>query len=152
MAYQKMTEGKFKAIKILLSSGATHAEISESLGISDYVIRFVKASETFEEYRHKMYVNSAGYRKKVEAEQKKKEEEAKAAAEKAVAEKAPAEQAEKKEYKEPEVQVVEHRQSVQIQATHFMTEELREMKELLKGISNKLAFIVEELTGEVKSS
>ena len=152
MAYQKMTEGKFKAIKILLSSGAKYAEISESLGISDYVIRLVKASETFEEYRHKVFVNSSSYRKKMVAEQKKKEAEEKAAAEKAAAEKVVAEQEGKKEYKEPEVQVVEHLQSVQIQATHFMTEELREMKELLKGISNKLAFIVEELTGEVKSS
>lgn len=152
MAYQKVTEGKFKAIKILLNSGATYDEITDSLGVSSYVIRFAKVSETFEEYKHKMYVNSAGYRKKMAAEQKKKEAEEKAAAEKAAAEKAAAEQEAKKAYSEPEVQVVEHRQSVQIQATHFMTEELREMKELLKGISNKLAFIVEELTGEVKSS
>ena len=143
MAYQKVTENKFKAIKILLNSGATYAEISESFGVSDYVTRFVKTSETFEEYKHKMYINSSGYRKKVAAEQKKKEAEEKAAAEKA-------EQEGKKAYSEPEVQVVEHRQSVQIQATHFMMEELREMKELLKGISNKLAYIVEELTGEVK--
>lgn len=54
--------------------------------------------------------------------------------------------------KEPEQestqQVVEHRQTVTIQATHYMMEEMKKTNELLTLISNKLAFIVEELTGK----
>ena len=142
MANVKMTIQKFKAIKILLASGSTYSEISESMGISDFVIRNVKTSETYEEYKHKVAARSSSYRKKLAKELQAKEE--KEAAESIVIDK------EKMEYQEPTAQVVEHRQTIQIQATHYMTEELREIKELLKCMSNKLAFIVEELTGEVK--
>lgn len=51
---------------------------------------------------------------------------------------------------EPAVQVIEHRQSVTIQATHYMHELLKEQNDLLKGISAKLAFIVDELCGVKK--
>lgn len=47
----------------------------------------------------------------------------------------------------PSVQVVEHRQSIVVQANHYMMEELKKQTETLKLISNKLAFIVDELTG-----
>jgi hypothetical protein len=39
---------------------------------------------------------------------------------------------------------------VKVEATHYMMQELQKTNELLKGISAKLAFIVDELTG-VKS-
>ena len=42
---------------------------------------------------------------------------------------------------------VKQTHSVQITATHYMTEELREIKTLLKGISAKMAVIVEDLYG-----
>lgn len=47
----------------------------------------------------------------------------------------------------PEVQTVEHRQTVTIQATHYMMQEMQKTNELLANISRKLAFIVDELTG-----
>lgn len=40
----------------------------------------------------------------------------------------------------------EVKQTVTIQATHYMMQELQKMNELLTGISAKLAFIVDELT------
>jgi hypothetical protein len=43
-------------------------------------------------------------------------------------------------------QVVEHRQSVTVIANHYMMEQLQEQTRLLTLISNKLAFIVEQLT------
>lgn len=141
MANIKVTLQKFKAIKILLNSGATYAEVSESMGVSDFVIRHVKYSETFEEYKQKMATSSSAYRKKLAKQLKEKQE--KEEQERVAAE---AQEAEKKESKEPTNQVVEHQQSITIQATHYMTVELREIKELLKGMSNKLAFIVDELT------
>lgn len=36
---------------------------------------------------------------------------------------------------------------VRVEATHYMMQEMQKTNELLKAISNKLAFIVEELTG-----
>ena len=49
------------------------------------------------------------------------------------------------EAKQETVKVV-HEQSVTIQATHYMMEELRRTNELLTLISNKLAFVVDQLT------
>ena len=52
----------------------------------------------------------------------------------------------KKEDTEP-VNVPAERQTIVIQASHYMLEEQKKTNELLKAISNKLAFIVTELTG-----
>ena len=52
----------------------------------------------------------------------------------------------KKKEEKKDVQIVEHRQSVTIVATQYMAEEMKKQTELLKLISNKLAFIVDELT------
>jgi len=139
----KVTEKKFKAIKILLESGETYENIAESMGVSKRVVGVVRSSETFEEYRHKIYLSSPTYRKKrdaaLKAEQERKEREA--------AEKVNEEQPPAPEEKKPEPQVVEHRQVVTVQATHYMMEEMKKTNELLTLISNKLAFIVDELTG-----
>ena len=47
---------------------------------------------------------------------------------------------------EEQPQTVEHRQTVVVQASHYMLEEQKKTNELLTFISNKLAFIVDELT------
>jgi hypothetical protein len=134
----KMTEAKFKAIKILLAGGATYKETAESMGVSTVVVGYCKHSETFEEYRQKIYVTSGGYRRKLAAEKKAQEEkEAQETAEQKKAE---------PETPVAEQNVVEHRQTVTIQATHYMMEEMKKTNELLKLISSKLAFIVDELT------
>ena len=137
----KVTENKFKAIKILLQSGAKYQEISETMEVSKVVIGIVKNAETYEEYKHKMYLTSGAYRKKMAAEAKAKEEE-KIRAEKEAEQKT----AEKEKAKGEGVSVVEHRQTVTIQATHYMMEEMKKTNELLTAISSKLAFIVESLS------
>ena len=43
-------------------------------------------------------------------------------------------------------QVIEHRQTVTVQATHYMMQEMKRTNELLELISRKMAFIVESLT------
>ena len=40
---------------------------------------------------------------------------------------------------------MEHRQSVTIQATHYMMQEMKKTNELLELISRKLTFIVDQL-------
>lgn len=44
-------------------------------------------------------------------------------------------------------EAVEHRQTVIVQASHYMLKEQQKTNELLTAISNKLAFIVDELCG-----
>ena len=141
-----MTEGKFKAIKVLLKSGATQQEVADTFEVSINVVRCCKNSETFEEYRHKMYVMySSSYRRKKNAELKKQEEERVAAEAKA------AEEAKKQEAEKPEP-VREKAAVPQMMASSYqvnrMIELMQQQHELLKFISNKLAFIVEELTGK----
>jgi len=137
----KVTENKFKAIKILLQSGAKYQEISETMEVSKVVIGIVKNAETYEEYKHKMYLTSGAYRKKMAAEAKAKEEE-KIRAEKEAKQTTAA----KEKATGEEVSVVEHRQTITIQATHYMMEEMKKTNELLTAISSKLAFIVESLS------
>ena len=43
-------------------------------------------------------------------------------------------------------QVVEHRQTVTIQATHYMMQEMKRTNELLELISRKLTFFVDQLS------
>ena len=46
----------------------------------------------------------------------------------------------------PEPQVIEHRQTVTLVANQYLMEEVKQQTELLKLISNKLAYIVEQLS------
>ena len=136
----KVTEGRFKAAKILLESGATYAAVAEAIGCAASTVWVIKASETYEEYKNRMYLQSSAYRKKmIEEQNKKKLEETPAPVKEEEKQEAPVPQ-------EADRQVVEHRQTVTIQATHYMMEEMRKTNEMLKTISAKLAFIVDELT------
>ena len=42
---------------------------------------------------------------------------------------------------------MEHRQSVTVQTTYYVSQKLDKLVELMTGISAKLAFVVDELTG-----
>ncbi len=139
--YNKLTESKFKAIKILLKSGASVKEVMEYMEISEGVVYGVRAVDTFEEYKDERA------RKDLERKQvaaiKAKEAKAKEAA--ALVGAVPA--ATLVPENKPVEVVKEVRQSVTIQATHYMEEQQRKTNELLTAISAKLAFIVDELCG-----
>ena len=117
----KVDEKKFNCVKILLESNTPWKEIMDYMEISNTTLGRIRQASTFEEYKQIQIAAAISYKQK-----EKKEE--------------------PKEQPKEVVQVVEHRQSVQIQATHYMQEQMREMNEYLKLISAKLAFIVEELT------
>ena len=123
----RMTPNLFACIKRLLESGASMREISDYLQVGTNTIGRVRDAETYEEYKVITYERTKAARA------------AKAGGKKAEAEE-PQEQA------QPPVQVVEHRQSVTIQATHYMMEELKKTNELLTAISAKLAYVVEQLS------
>ena len=134
----KVTERIFNAVKQLTAGGATIPECAEYFMLAHSTVSRIRASESYEDYKHTATV---AYLK---VKERNKKQEAKEAAEKVGA--VPASTL----VELPQTQVVEHKQTIQIQATHYMTEEMRKTNELLTCISKKLAFIVDELCG-VKS-
>ena len=52
--------------------------------------------------------------------------------------------------KDPDVQIVEHRQSVTLIANQYMAMELQKQTKFLELLNNKVAFIVDELIGPEK--
>jgi len=135
--YNKLTESKFKAIKILLQGGATYEETAEYMQVGTSCVYKVKCAESWEDY---LQANAA----RAIADKKKREKEA-AAKVGAV----PAATLAKAEEKPVEV-VKEVRQNVTIQATHYMMQEMQKTNELLKLISNKLGAIIDDLYGTGK--
>ena len=127
----KVTKGIFDAAKLLIENGANNTEVAKYLKVSTDVVSFIRRSETYEEYQTIMYEYSLKQRQRAAAIKAKEE---------------------LKEEPKPEItpQIVEHRQTVTVQATWQMTQEMQKTNELLKQISNKLAYIVDELCG-VKS-
>lgn len=134
----RLTESKYNAIKIILHGGATNMEAAKYMQVSTATVCRVKASETFEEYKNTVAEKTLAARKARENERKAQ----------SVA-KEPEKPAQIKQ-EAPATQVVEYRQNVTIQATHFMMQELQKTNEYLKQISAKLAYIVEDLYGTGK--
>lgn len=133
MAYQKkVTQSKFNAVKTLLKGGATVREVMEFLELSDNTVYMIKQAETLVEYEN--MIAEKALRDKQRAAIKAKEREQAA-------------QPQAQPQDKPVEVVKEVRQTVTVQATHFMMEEMRKTNELLTCISAKLAFIVDELCG-----
>jgi hypothetical protein len=126
--WNKLTERQFSAIKMLLKGGATQAEAAEYMQVSPNTAYYVNKSENFEEYLH-IKAEKQLIKKKQFAAIKAKHE------------------AEQKVDSPQMPQIVEHRQTVTVQATWAMTQEMQKTNKLLELISNKLAFIVDELCG-----
>lgn len=136
MAYAKkstkITKGIFDAAKLLIENGANNTEVAKYLKVSNDVVAMFRKSETYEEYQTLMYEYSQKMRKRaaaIKANETPKEEPPQIVAQ------------------TPPPQIVEHRQTVTVQATWQMTQEMQKTNELLRQISNKLAYIVDELCG-----
>ena len=140
----KVTKGVFEAIKTLTKGGASIDECVEYMGVSHATVSRIRAAENYEDFQQSRRLAAIAVKRerelKEQQEQQKKEREK--PAEKPVEQ--PAHIAHISQPVQP--QVIEHRQTVTVQATHFMMEEMRQQNELLKAISNKLAYIVEQLT------
>lgn len=103
--------------------GLTQQEIGKQFGICGNTVYKINRTDSYEEYKE--YQTKQNQKNRERTIQKKEE----------------------KRQEEKEVQIVEHRQSITLVANQYMMEEMRKQTELLKTISAKLAFIVEELTG-----
>ena len=134
----KMTDKLFRAVKIMIAGGATSTEISEYFNISLSSISRVRQAESFQEYRV-MQAATYGKRKPAKTQDAPKQPEQMNTA----AQQNPMEQ-QNSAAQQP--QVVEHRQTVTIQATHYMMQEMKRTNELLELISRKMAYIVDQLS------
>lgn len=134
----KIDQRMFDCIKILLASGQTAAQIEEYLGVASCTTYRIKQCENLQEYKNMMAAMSA---KRTAKRAKEKEIEQKP--EQRPVMMVPADQG----VTAQPSQVVEHRQSVTVQTSYYVTQKLDTMIELLKTISAKLAFVVDELTG-----
>jgi hypothetical protein len=127
--YNKTTEKTFTAIKILLNGGASQKEAAEYMNVSTYVTWLVDKSETFEEYQHYVAEKSA-----VKARNRQL-----AALH--------AKEAEKK--KETPV-ITDDKQKGGTMSANYqinrMYDVMKQMSETLTLMSNKLTFVVDELT------
>ena len=145
MAKAKVTKGVFDAVKICLESGNSMAQTAKFMKLSYDVVSMIKDAENLEEYKALMYARSEKTKKNRQiAAIKAKEQKAKADTAKQVAEQVGAVSAATL-IQQPERQ--EKPQTVNVQVPYYVTNEMREIKELLKGISNKLAAIVTDLYG-----
>ena len=126
----KVTKGLFDAVKLLFENGANNTEVARFMKLAPRTVSLIREAETYEEYKAIQYERDQKYKQ--------------ASAMKA---KEAAKKAENEPKHEPVTQIVEHRQTVTVQATHYMMEEMKKTNEMLTLISNKLAFIVDELCG-----
>ena len=168
----KLTEKTFRAVKLMTAGGANIAEIAEFFDISSSTVSRIRTSESYEDYCS-LRTEEYGKRKLERVEKARKAAEqvaATVAVPQACAAPQPrafavpqlqqpvqsqaygASQTQQPQaYAAPQPaqptqpQVVEHRQSVTIQATHYMMQEMKKTNELLELISRKLTFIVDQL-------
>lgn len=149
--YNKMTETKYNAIKLILQGGASYAEAAKYMQVSEATVGRVKSSESFEEYNSMMAAQTLAWKKQraaIKAKEKAAAEKAAKAAEK------PQDKPQETPAAVPQVppqimpavpQEVKH--TVQVQATRFMEEQMKKQTELLTIICNKLGVIIDDLYG-----
>ena len=141
----KVTPRLFDAAKVLQESGCTRQEIADHLKISKNVANMIWNAETYDDYKAMMFERGQRNRNKA----KKAIEAKKAAAEKAASEVGAVPAVELVQQEKP-VQVVEHRQSVQITATHYMETKIDLLIEQMKLVNAKLGAIIDDLYGTGK--
>ena len=126
----KVTPGVFQAVKICLESGNTAKETAQFMKLSHDVISFISKAETYDEYRDMMYAKCAKAKqmRAIKAKEAAKEKELPA-------------QGNAQPVAQPVTQVSPA--VVKVEAPMYMMQDLRDIKELLNGISNKLAGLYE---------
>ena len=126
----RMTESKFKATKKLLSAGISVKEVAECVQISDWTVYQIRRADTFDEYKNIISARTIT-NKQLDAIKSKNLEV----------------HSDNEEKEENPTQTTESRQTIVVQASHYMLEEQKKTNELLTLISNKLAVIISDLYG-----
>ena len=115
----RITENIYNAVKLILKGGAKASEAAEAMGISLNSVHRIKKSESYVDYVNFAYMNGSNRYRSKEQEAPKEE---------------------KADLKQPGGTLSSAYQM------NRMCEALKEQTELLKLLSNKVAFIVDELT------
>ena len=131
--WDKMTESKFRAVKLLLNGGASVKEAAEYMQMSTATVYIIKNAENLDEY-NAIRTARDSKRKQAAAINAKKDEP------KPAPETAP-------ETATAPVKQVMNPTVIKVEATHYMMQELQKTNELLTTISAKLAAIVSDLYG-----
>lgn len=131
-----ITAETFACVKMLLAGGATRQEISKYLKIGVTTVNRIASADNYEEYKNILAAMNAQYHETYRAKRLHLDTE-------------PVQQEEKQEpvVQEPPTQIVEHRQSVTVQTTHYVSQKMDRIEELLKTISAKLTCIIDDLYG-----
>lgn len=142
---------KFTAVKILLNSGETQPKVADYMGLNRSTVSRIASVETFDEYKAVLAAIALKAREKAAEDKRKlKEIEEKKAAAAEAAKKAAARAAAESVKAVPAASLVPQTQTKpvdQVYGANRICELLTHQNELLKGIMNKVAFIVDELTG-----
>lgn len=133
----KVTAELFAVCKIMIKGGAKINEVADFLKIGHATVSRIKAAETFEEYQQIQAAYWCKTKQKEKAKKLAEEQEKKIVQEQIVI----------PETTEPEKEPVKekHDPVVSNYQLNRMIERQEQMIELLKLISNKMAFIVEQL-------
>lgn len=123
----------FDCAKMLFENGAPNTEVIRYLKLSAKTVQRIKASEDFEDYKRLLAAMALEHKQKYAAK-KNEVPQINVPASESIPTKEP-----------PQVQVIEHRQKVEVVAAHYMMEELKRQTELLTLIGNKLTAIMEDL-------
>lgn len=132
--WDKLTESKFKAVKILLKGGASIKEAAEYMQLSTNTVYLINNADDFEEYQTIRAERDSRRKMAIKAKEKKQAEETKA-------------DETKPEEPKPEEPKPMNPTVIRVEATHYMMEEMKKTNELLTAISAKLAAIVTDLYG-----
>ena len=126
----KVDKKMFDGVKILLAGGATIEQVSEYFPIGRTTIRRIKSAQNWEEYKQILAAIAAENNKKNSRSDISSDDDAK--------------------QKPAAHNVTEHRQSVTVQTTFYVSQKLDKIVELLTGISAKMACIIDDLYGPKK--
>lgn len=127
----RITQNIYNAVKLIMKGGSGVKEAADVMGISVNSVRRINKSESYSEYVNLAYMNGAMRYKTP------KQEEPPQAVE-------PIPQT---AVEAAEGQQIPRKQTIIVQTTWQMTQEMRRTNELLELLNNKLAFIVDELCG-----
>ena len=124
---KRITENIYNAVKMILKGGATAQETADAMGISTNSVYRINKCGTYAEYVNLAYMNgSARYREATKEETEQKAEQ-----------------------KAEQIAEPMKQQGGTLSAGYQMNriyEALKEQNEILRLLSNKVAFIVDELT------
>ena len=135
-------QSKFNCVKTLLAGGASNSEAAEYMKLSPATISRIKAAADWQEYRNMLAAMALETKKRAEKKKLQKQAEA----EKAKLEEKQVETPVQEPVRPIDIPVKKGFDAASSYQVNRMIEEMKRQNDILTCISNKIAFIVDELT------